>query len=110
MGITPREFKQMQDRVQRPARSAMPVFESQVSHGPKQHEIILGLDPSLRGTGFGIVRVSKPSVRALTYGTIRCPANWERSRCLAKISQDLRDLLKQFQPRVCAVEGLFFAQ
>src|SRR5205807_3528494 len=31
-------------------------------------------------------------------------------RCLVKISQTLRDVLKQFRPEVCVVEGLFYAQ
>lgn len=32
------------------------------------------------------------------------------SRCLAHIAQSLRDVLRQYQPTVCAVEGLFYAQ
>src|SRR5205807_58017 len=31
-------------------------------------------------------------------------------RCLVKITQTLRDVLRQHQPTVCVVEGLFFAQ
>jgi crossover junction endodeoxyribonuclease RuvC len=46
----------------------------------------------------------------LAQGTISCPKDWARSRCLAKISRTLRDILKKHQPDVCAVEGLFFAQ
>ncbi|MEJ0090963.1 MAG: crossover junction endodeoxyribonuclease RuvC [Limisphaerales bacterium] len=32
------------------------------------------------------------------------------SRCQANISQTLRDVLREYQPTVCAIEGLFFAQ
>ena len=46
----------------------------------------------------------------LAHGTIACPKDWARSRCLARISQTLRDVLKQFKPDICVVEGLFFAQ
>ena len=72
--------------------------------------MILGIDPSLRGTGYGVIRLGRPHPVALAHGTISCPEGWERSRCLAKISQTLRDVLKQHQPTVCVVEGLFFAQ
>jgi crossover junction endodeoxyribonuclease RuvC len=72
--------------------------------------VILGLDPSLRGTGYGIIRLGKPFPRTLAHGTIACPAGWLRSRCLAKIYQTLRDLLKVHSPNVCAIEGLFYAQ
>ena len=47
---------------------------------------------------------------ALAHGTIACPAGWERSRCLAQIHGTLRDVIREHQPTVCVVEGLFFAQ
>ena len=74
------------------------------------HSVILGVDPSLRGTGFGVIQLAKPHPLALAHGTISCPAGWERSRCLVKIVETLRDVLKQHQPTVCVVEGLFYAQ
>ena len=72
--------------------------------------IILGVDPSLRGTGFGIIQTGNPFPQTLAHGTISCPKNWERSRCLAKISETLRDEIKKFPPAVCVVEGIFYAQ
>src|SRR5581483_3277521 len=71
---------------------------------------ILGIDPSLRGTGYGIIRVENRDSLTITHGTISCPRDWERTRCLAKISQTFRDLCREFSPQVCVVEGLFFAQ
>jgi crossover junction endodeoxyribonuclease RuvC len=91
-------------------RAALPVFELVLRPAADSHSVILGVDPSLRGTGYGVIRLGKPHPVALAHGTISCPAGWERSRCLAKISQTLRDVLKQHQPTVCVVEGLFYAQ
>jgi crossover junction endodeoxyribonuclease RuvC len=54
--------------------------------------------------------VDKSQLVALAHGTVTCPKDWERSRCLAKISQTLREVLREHQPTVCVVEGLFFAQ
>ena len=79
-------------------------------HAPRTTQTILGVDPSLRGTGYGVIRAEKSNPTLLAQGTISCPARWERSRCLAKISQTLRDVLREHQPTVCVVEGLFFAQ
>ena len=73
-------------------------------------KIILGIDPSLRGTGYGVIKLAKPFPETLAHGTISCPATWPHSRCLAKISETLREVLREFQPTVCAIEGLFFAQ
>ncbi len=76
----------------------------------RAHHVILGLDPSLRGTGYGIIRLARPAPETLVQGTIRCPGNWERSRCLVAIVQGLRAILRDHHPSVCVVEGLFYAQ
>ncbi|HYG35671.1 MAG TPA: crossover junction endodeoxyribonuclease RuvC [Clostridia bacterium] len=110
MGITPQQFKQLQERVGSPRRAAAPLLDRTSPTSVKISSIILGLDPSLRGTGYGVIKVAKPVPQTLAHGTISCPAKWERSRCLVKIVQTLRDVLKQHQPAVCVVEGLFYAQ
>jgi len=84
------------------------VFEPLAS--ARRHAIVLGVDPSLRGTGYGVLAVGKPNSRALACGTIRCPSTWERSRCLVKILETLRDVIRQHAPTACAIEGLFYAQ
>jgi len=72
--------------------------------------VILGVDPSLRGTGFGVIQLAKPHPVTLAHGTISCPAGWERSHCLVKISRTLREVIQKHHPTVCAIEGLFYAQ
>lgn len=110
MGITPEQFKRMEERLGRAPRAARAAFEPAQRLNSTAHQIILGLDPSLRGTGFGIIRLAKPCPETLAHGTILCSQSWERSRCLVRIVQTLRDVLKQFQPTVCVIEGLFYAQ
>ncbi len=110
MGITPLQFKQMQERAAGTRRSAAPVFERTNSVGKTVHKTILGLDPSLRGTGYGVIQMAKPFPRTLTHGTISCPAGWQHSRCLVKIVQELRIVLREHQPSICIIEGLFYAQ
>jgi len=108
--VTPQQFEQIQARLNRPQRAASPVFESSVKPAPGARQIILGVDPSLRGTGFGMIKMAKPHPQVLAQGTIHCPAGWERSRCLAKIHETLRELLAKNRPDACAIEGLFYAQ
>ena len=110
MGITPQQFRQMQERLGGPRRTATPVFERTAPVSPNAHQVILGLDPSLRGTGYGVIKPARPYPQTLAQGVISCPMNWEHSRCLAKIVQKLREVLQQQQPAVCVVEGLFYAQ
>jgi crossover junction endodeoxyribonuclease RuvC len=77
---------------------------------PVTHEIIIGIDPSLRGTGYGVIRWAKPRPQLLAQGTIHSPSSRERSRCLLQIAQILRQVLQDLRPTVCIVEGLFYAQ
>ena len=108
MGISLRQFEQMKDRVA--GKSARAVTPPITPHSSLGTRVILGLDPSLRGTGYGVIRVEKSGATALAQGTIACPKDWERSRCLAKISQTLRDVVREYKPDVCVAEGIFFAQ
>lgn len=112
MGFTPRQLAEIEQRLAAAGRGgrrpATPELTPPVS-APRA-SVILGLDPSLRGTGYGVIRLGQPFPSTLSQGTISCPANWPRSRCLLKIVQTLRDVLREHPPEVCVVEGLFFAQ
>lgn len=110
MGITARQFEQMQKRLKGGGRTASPVFPNTHLSTGNTHQVILGVDPSLRGTGYGIIRVRKPYFQTLVHGTIHCPPTWEHSRCLLRIAEGLREVIKQHRPTVCAIEGIFFAQ
>jgi len=111
VGITRRQYEQIQQRLGGATpRAAMPAIASSLRAPASAQRVILGVDPSLRGTGYGVIRWAKPHPVVLTQGTISCPPGWERSRCLVKIVQILREVLKQHQPAVCVVEGLFYAQ
>lgn len=85
-------------------RAALPGQEVPVAR------CILGIDPSLRGTGWGVLRMEGGQPRGLGHGTIRCPASWSRSRCLMRIHEVVREVLGQHAAEVCAVEGLFHAR
>lgn len=111
MGINPHDFERMRKRLNGATRrAAEPLLPPLSSFGQSKHQIVLGVDPSLRGTGFGIIEASKQSPELLTHGTISCPAGWERSRCLARIAAALREQIQKFRPTVCTIEGLFYAQ
>jgi crossover junction endodeoxyribonuclease RuvC len=109
VGITLRQFEQMKERIGgKSPRAISPLVTRHSSLVTPA--IILGVDPSLRGTGFGIIQLAKSFPKTLAHGTISCPKNWERSRCLAKISRTLREEIEKHRPTVCVIEGLFFAQ
>jgi crossover junction endodeoxyribonuclease RuvC len=110
MSVTSRQFEQLKERLRHPKRDVQPVFASSLRPVAAGAQIIIGIDPSLRGTGFGVIRLARPHPVALAHGTISCPPAWEHSRCLLKIAQTLRDIAAKCHPTVCAIEGLFYAQ
>jgi crossover junction endodeoxyribonuclease RuvC len=110
VGISIQQFNQMKERVGGGSRKAAPVLESDLRRPGAAHQILIGVDPSLRGTGYGVIRLGKPHAQTLAYGTISCPAAWEHSRCLVKIAETLREVVRRHHPTVCVMEGLFYAQ
>lgn len=109
MGITLRQFEQLQSRVGG-RRNVAPVASTSHCTTAGTSRVIIGIDPSLRGTGYGVIRLGKPHPATLAQGTIACAKTWEHSRCLLKITETLRDVVKEHRPTVCVVEGIFFAQ
>ena len=114
MGVSPKQFAEMAARL-----AGKPV--GKVGESPKSPSdpempglslgvVVLGIDPSLRGTGWGVVRVAEPEAVHLASGTIRCPDSWERSRCLVEIGRVIAGLVAEHRPAECVCEGLFFAQ
>jgi crossover junction endodeoxyribonuclease RuvC len=109
LAITSQQYEQLKARLGGGRRAAAPVFAP--SCQPKgARKFILGIDPSLRSTGYGVIELAKPHPVAVLHGAITCPSGWTHSRCLAKISQTLREVAAKHRTAVCAVEGLFFAQ
>ena len=101
MGISPKQFEELQKRMNRTGSYAL-------GENPR-HSILLGVDPSLRGTGYGVIQVSDSrQMKLLTAGTVKCSPELLHSTCFVKIARTLRDVIEMYHPTVCVVEGLFF--
>lgn len=69
--------------------------------------IILGLDPGLAATGWGLVRVVSGRVQPIDWGTVRTPAGMAPELRLAAISRRVTELIVEHGPASAAVEELF---
>ena len=72
--------------------------------------IILGIDPGIADTGFGIIKKTGNKIGCLGYGSIKTPAKKEIADRLEIINNDLGILIKKHKPDLIAVEQLFFAK
>ena len=71
--------------------------------------IILGIDPGIATTGFGLIKVEGQKMTAVKYGCISTPAKTDKSKRLLEIAADLKKIIKQYRPRCVVCEQLFFA-
>ena len=71
---------------------------------------ILGIDPGLNVTGYGLIEIkgNKPSL--IKYGTIRTDAKQELAERLFKIFKTLNEIIFEFQPNYVAIEDIFYAE
>lgn len=72
--------------------------------------IVLGIDPGLANTGFGVVRRRSGRLVALDGGVIVTRSDAPPERRLAQIHQQVTDLIAVHQPDAVALEDLFFGQ
>ena len=73
--------------------------------------LVLGLDPGLAITGYGLVRESPDGTLApIEYGAITTTSKQPLPERLVSIAQQLDRLLAQHQPDAVAVEELFFCR
>lgn len=71
---------------------------------------ILGLDPGLADTGFGLIKKEGNKIQLIVAGSIKTSAKLKFGQRLQEIHQEVTGLLDQYQPDLVAVEKLFFAR
>ncbi|MDZ4221685.1 MAG: crossover junction endodeoxyribonuclease RuvC [Patescibacteria group bacterium] len=72
--------------------------------------IILGIDPGIADTGFGIVEANHGEYKALAHGSIVTKKTDTLTNRLQELFDELSALIKKHKPERVAVESLFFAK
>ena len=72
--------------------------------------IVLGIDPGLAATGYGVVAQRGVRLLALDGGVIDTPAGRPSEARLAAIFDRVGDLLAEHDPGAVALEALYFGQ
>lgn len=69
--------------------------------------IILGIDPGLGTSGWGVIRTQGNRLTHIANGQIKTSAKMPIASRLLQIDLELGDVLKKYQPDECAVEEVF---
>jgi crossover junction endodeoxyribonuclease RuvC len=72
--------------------------------------IVLGIDPGLASTGFGVVLRRAGRLAALDGGVIATSPRTAPERRLAAVHERVAELLAEHRPDVVALEALFFGR
>ncbi|MDW7672026.1 MAG: crossover junction endodeoxyribonuclease RuvC [Bacillota bacterium] len=70
--------------------------------------IILGIDPGLATTGFGVIAYEKNHFQVIQYGVIRTPSQTPLPDRLVKLREGIQTLIEKYHPECAAIEELFF--
>lgn len=71
---------------------------------------ILGIDTSLRCTGFGVVEARGSAMKAVDSGCLKTKPEWLHSACLKHIAEGIRRVIAETSPVGVAIEGAFFCK
>jgi len=71
---------------------------------------VLGIDPSLQSTGFGIVEEQNGRLLPVVFGVIKPTAGLPLHLKLAEIKSELEELIRTYGPEEASIENAFYAQ
>lgn len=74
-------------------------------------KIILGIDPGIADTGFGVISKEKGGkIKCIAYGSIKTKAKLGLPERLEILSLELEKIIKKYRPDLAAIEQLFFCK
>ncbi len=72
--------------------------------------IVLGIDPGVANTGYGVVAQQRGRLFALDGGVVETSAALEAPRRLAQIHERVGELIDEYHPDAVALEDVYFGQ
>ena len=71
---------------------------------------VLGIDTSLRSSGYGVLEAEGSRLRAIGMGTIKNAPKVPLSACLRNIHASVTDLIERYNPDVLAIESVIYGK
>lgn len=72
--------------------------------------VVMGVDPGVASTGFGVVRVAGGRMSAIDGGVIEVPPGEPMETRLARIHDELAQLIGWHEPAALALEDVYFGK
>jgi crossover junction endodeoxyribonuclease RuvC len=71
---------------------------------------LLGIDPGLASTGWGVIEVENNKFKSLDYGFIKTLPGESPGKRLMIIYTIIREIIDKYQPNKASIEDIFFAK
>jgi crossover junction endodeoxyribonuclease RuvC len=72
--------------------------------------IVLGIDPGIANTGYGVIKAESSTFTPLAFGCIRTASKAESAQRLKAIYDQLVQLAAEYQPELFVLEDLIFSK
>jgi crossover junction endodeoxyribonuclease RuvC len=72
--------------------------------------IVLGIDPGIANTGYGVIKAESSTFTPLGFGCIRTASKDESAQRLKAIYDELVQLAAEYQPELFVLEDLIFSK
>ena len=72
--------------------------------------ILLGIDPGIANTGYGVIKTESSTFTPLAFGCIRTASKDESAQRLKAIYDELVQLAAEYQPELFVLEDLIFSK
>jgi len=76
----------------------------------KKINVILGIDPGIADTGYGIIIEKNNKFICLDYGSIKTNSKIAMAQRLEILNLELSKIIKKYNPKIIAIEQLFFCK
>ena len=75
-----------------------------------KERLMIGIDPGLANTGYGVISFCNNRFKMLVYGAITTEANSLHGYRLLRIYDEVISLIKEYRPTEAGIETLYFAK
>jgi len=71
---------------------------------------IIGIDPGLSCTGFGVVESSNNNLEVIDFGIIKTNSKDSLSKRLKTIYCDVKEVIERYKPSIMSIEDIFYGK
>ena len=75
-----------------------------------KQEIIVGIDPGSKATGYAFLSVENKKIKPLSYGVIKNNPKMTLAKRIAILYDELNNLIEYYKPTIASIEKIFYAK